>query len=57
MVNSGFWCVFLFTASTGMVLESPITDKVVLIPGAVSLNLCKALLELMTPKLAKSQLV
>lgn len=49
--------MLLFTTSTVIVLKNPVTDKVVLVPGAASLNLCKALLEVMTPKLAKLQLV
>lgn len=49
--------MLLFTTSTVIVLKNPIPVKVVLVPGAASLNLCKALFELMTPKLAKPQLV
>lgn len=36
--GSGLWCVLLFAASIVIVLKIPITDKIVLVPGAASLG-------------------
>lgn len=49
--------MFVPTDNTVIMLERPLTVKVVLGPGAVVLNLCKTLLELVTPQLAKSWLL